>query len=160
MLWHAHNTCLSILESIHNLPLLNIGGVKFEGSAQNDLGAAVACGNDLVLTHVACGELLAGSAVASPFTRAMMEGTIVIMAWMEERDIIFVVSDDGVGIPPEKLPHILMGESQGGGSNIGIYNTHLRLRLIYGEKYGLHYGSVYGEGTEVTIRIPAKNAPE
>lgn len=94
------------------------------------------------------------------FEKDSMEGTIVIMAWMEEGDIIFVVSDDGMGIPPEKLPHILTGESQGGGSNIGIYNTHLRLQLIYGEKYGLHYESIYGKGTEVAIRIPAKNAPE
>lgn len=89
------------------------------------------------------------------FEKESMEGTIVIMAWMEEGDIIFVISDDGVGIRPEKLPHILTGEGQGGGSNIGIYNTHLRLQLIYNEKYGLHYESVYGEGTEVTIRIPA-----
>ncbi len=90
------------------------------------------------------------------FEKKSMEGTIVIMAWMEEGDIIFVVSDDGAGIRPEKLPHILMGEGQGGGSNIGIYNTHLRLQLLYNERYGLHYESVYGEGTEVTIRIPAE----
>ena len=89
------------------------------------------------------------------FEKKSMEGTIVIMAWMEEEDIIFVVSDDGVGIRPEKLPYILTGDGQGGGSNIGIYNTHLRLQLIYSEKYGLHYESIYGEGTEVTIRIPA-----
>lgn len=91
------------------------------------------------------------------FEKKSMEGTIVIMAWMEEGDIIFVVSDDGVGIRPEKLPHILMGEGQGSGSNIGIYNTHLRLQLLYNEKYGLHYESVYGEGTEVTIRIPTES---
>ena len=91
------------------------------------------------------------------FEKESMEGTIVIMAWMEDGDIIFVVSDDGVGIRPEKLPCILTGDGQGGGSNIGIYNTHLRLQLIYNEKYGLHYESVYGEGTEVTIRIPAQS---
>lgn len=89
------------------------------------------------------------------FEKESMEGTIVIMAWMEEGDIIFVVSDDGVGIRPEKLSRILMGEGQGGGSNIGIYNTHQRLQLLYNEKYGLQYESVYGKGTEVTIRIPA-----
>ena len=85
------------------------------------------------------------------------EGTIVLTGWMEEEDIILLVSDDGVGIPPEKLSTILSGtgKSISGGSNIAIYNTHRRLQLLYGECYGLSYSSPPGEGTEVQIRIPA-----
>ena len=85
------------------------------------------------------------------------EGTIVLTGWMEEEDIILLVSDDGVGIPPENLSTILSGtgKSISGGSNIAIYNTHRRLQLLYGECYGLSYSSPPGEGTEVQIRIPA-----
>ncbi len=90
------------------------------------------------------------------FEKESKEGAIVIMAWIENGDIVFVVSDDGVGIPPEKLPLILEGVYEDGkGSNIGIYNTHLRLQLLYGKEYGLHYESTYGEGTEVQVRLPA-----
>ena len=85
------------------------------------------------------------------------EGTIVLTGWMEEEDIILLISDDGVGIPPEKLDVILSGtgKSVSGGSNIAIYNTHRRLQILYGERYGLIYSSPPGEGTEVQIRIPA-----
>lgn len=90
------------------------------------------------------------------FEREEKAGSIVIMAWQEMGDIVFVVSDTGMGIPEEKLPTILDGNNQGGtGSNIGIYNTHLRLQLLYGEKYGLYFESTYGTGTDVQVRIPA-----
>lgn len=90
------------------------------------------------------------------FEKESKEGTIVLMAWMEGNDIVFTISDDGIGILPEVLPHILTGEGQGIGSNIGIYNTYLRLQLLYGPRYGLHYESNPGKGTEVTVRIPMR----
>ena len=84
------------------------------------------------------------------------EGTIVLTGWIEDSDIVLLVSDDGVGIPPEILSKILSGsgKSSSGGNNIAVYNTHRRLQLLYGSKYGLHYTSTPGQGTEVEIRIP------
>ena len=84
-------------------------------------------------------------------------GTIVITGWMENEDVVLLVSDDGVGIPPEILSTILSGNgnSQSGGTNIAVYNTHRRLQILYGSNYGLTYSSQPGEGTEVEIRFPA-----
>ena len=89
-------------------------------------------------------------------------GTIVITGWMENEDIVLLISDDGVGIAPDKLPVILSGEgtSISGGTNIAIYNTHRRLQVLYGADYGLTYSSDVGKGTEVQIRIPAKKDVE
>lgn len=85
-------------------------------------------------------------------------GTIVLTGWLEDKDIVLLISDDGVGISPEKLPTILSGtgQSSSGGTNIAIYNTHKRLQILYGSKYGLFYSSEPGKGTEVQIRIPAQ----
>ena len=85
-------------------------------------------------------------------------GTIVLTGWLEDKDVVLLISDDGVGIPPEKMPTILSGtgQSRTGGTNIAIYNTHRRLQILYGPKYGLTYTSKPGQGTEVQIRIPAK----
>lgn len=84
-------------------------------------------------------------------------GTIVITGWMENKDIVLLISDDGVGISPEILSTILSGSgnSQSGGTNIAVYNTHRRLQILYGKDYGLTYSSNPGKGTEVEIRFPA-----
>lgn len=85
-------------------------------------------------------------------------GTIVLTGWLEESDVVLLISDDGVGISPEKMPTILSGtgQSSSGGTNIAVYNTHRRLQILYGSGYGLTYTSTPGQGTEVQIRIPAK----
>ena len=83
-------------------------------------------------------------------------GTIIITGWEEDDDIVILISDDGVGMSPEILANILsdrpMAPSKG--SNVAIINTHHRLQILYGPKYGLSYASTLGQGTEVTLRIP------
>ncbi len=83
-------------------------------------------------------------------------GTIIITGWEENDDIILLVSDDGIGIPEDTLKDILAQRpiSHTQGSNVAISNTHHRLQILFGEKYGLSYSSTLGVGTEVTIRIP------
>ena len=85
-------------------------------------------------------------------------GTIVITGWMEDETVVLLISDDGVGIPPEILETILSGtgQSRSGGTNIAVYNTHRRLQILYGNDYGLSYSSKPDEGTEVEIRFPAR----
>ena len=85
-------------------------------------------------------------------------GTIVLTGWLEGNTVVILVSDDGVGIPPEKLSRILMGNSGGKGNNIAVYNTHRRIQLLYGPDYGLQYHSELGKGTEVEIRLPAESS--
>ena len=85
-------------------------------------------------------------------------GTIVLTGWLEDSDIVLLISDDGVGISSDRLSTLLSGEgtSSSGGTNIAVYNTHRRLQILYGADYGLKYSSNPGQGTEVEIRIPAK----
>lgn len=89
-------------------------------------------------------------------------GTIVLTGWTENKNLVLMISDDGVGIPPERLKTILTGagKSSSQGTNIAIYNTHRRLQILYGKDYGMTYHSIPGEGTEVEIRLPARNTLE
>ncbi|MEY8356069.1 sensor histidine kinase [Lachnospiraceae bacterium 54-53] len=81
-------------------------------------------------------------------------GTIVITGWLENGTAVILISDDGVGMPPDKLDRILSGKGTSkSGTNIAVFNTHRRLQILYGPEYGLAYKSLPGKGTEVEIRI-------
>jgi len=87
------------------------------------------------------------------------DGEIIIRGWKEGEDILFEISDNGVGMTPEKLGAIRKmidseEESSPSGS-IGLKNTHQRLKHYYGENYGLRIESEPGGRTRVTIRAPA-----
>ncbi|MBE5911456.1 sensor histidine kinase [Pseudobutyrivibrio sp.] len=88
--------------------------------------------------------------------KANKSGTIIITGWEENDDILIIVSDDGVGIPADKIKAVLSEKPIGPtkGSNVAISNIHHRLQLLCGPGYGLTYSSTEGSGTEVTIRIP------
>ncbi len=78
---------------------------------------------------------------------------IVVRAWREGEELRFTVSDDGIGIPREKVQSILSAPP--GKSGIGLRNVHERIQLTCGRAYGLSVHSVEDEGTTVTIRLPA-----
>ena len=87
------------------------------------------------------------------------KGSILLTGWREDNDIILVICDDGAGIPPEKLDTLLDEPNTEGAlpstRHIGVSNTNLRLKSLYGEGFGLSFTSVTGKGTEVTLKIPA-----
>ena len=84
-------------------------------------------------------------------------GTIVVTGWKEEQDVVLLISDDGIGMTPEVLSGLLAGKTgprEESGHNIAVRNTHRRLQILYGDRYGLQYKSEPGNGTEAEIRIP------
>ena len=70
----------------------------------------------------------------------------------EGEDILFIIADNGVGIDEVMLKAIEQEESERGG--MGIRNVRDRIRLFYGDDYGVVIKSVPGQGTTVIVRIP------
>ncbi|MDE7203996.1 MAG: histidine kinase [Lachnospiraceae bacterium] len=64
--------------------------------------------------------------------------------------IHFTIMDNGLGIPPEKLPLLTQTQSEG----YGLKNVHERLLLTYGKEYGLKINSILNESTMITFTIP------
>ncbi|WP_435922477.1 sensor histidine kinase [Paenibacillus sp. DYY-L-2] len=68
------------------------------------------------------------------------------------------VIDNGIGIRAETVRKLLSSPSQTGG--YGVKNVDERIKLRYGDKYGISIGSIYGAGTTVRIVIPEEGLPE
>ncbi len=86
-------------------------------------------------------------------------GSILVSIGRREEGMEILVQDTGVGMRPEKVAQLnrmtegLEKPDKETGS-FAVYNVAERLRLYYGEKAGIIFTSVYGEGTEARIRIP------
>ena len=71
------------------------------------------------------------------------------------RDILFSVEDDGPGMNSDTVGEILSGKSACAQKGYGITNINFRLKICYGEKYGISYESGRERGTRADIRIRA-----
>lgn len=85
-------------------------------------------------------------------------GKIVITGKIDGNMLCFTVMDNGKGMEEEVLNKINKMLS-GGDKNrneigYGIFNVNERIRIIYGEEYGLRYKSIHGEGTIAELRHP------
>ena len=90
------------------------------------------------------------------FAKGNVTGKISIVAEIIKEEIYLKVIDDGIGIEKEKIPLLLSSSDiKTTGSGYGLKNINQRLQLLYGESYGIFFESIYGQGTTVTIKIPA-----
>lgn len=85
------------------------------------------------------------------------EKQVRIEAKVREDLLEICVADNGVGMDAEKMNESLRHSNLDyveRGNSIGIHNINARLKILYGEEYGLHIESAIGEGTRVRMVIP------
>lgn len=85
------------------------------------------------------------------------DGKIIVSGGKKDKDIYISVEDNGMGMREEVLENILTDNSKvpKHGSGVGVINVHSRIKLMFGEQYGLSVYSEPDEGTKVVIHIPA-----
>ena len=85
------------------------------------------------------------------------DGKITVRGEIVEGDIYISIEDNGMGMREDVLENILTNNDKvpKHGSGVGVINVHSRIRLMFGEKYGLQVYSEPDEGTKVVIHIPA-----
>ncbi|WNR44632.1 cache domain-containing sensor histidine kinase [Paenibacillus roseipurpureus] len=85
-------------------------------------------------------------------------GAIRLSAIRREGHLVIGVEDEGIGMTPEKTVDLLLAnpveKTFDQRKRIGLYNIHQRIRLNYGEPYGLSVWSEPGRGTCVTLTFP------
>ncbi|MNV82018.1 Sensor histidine kinase YehU [compost metagenome] len=73
-------------------------------------------------------------------------------------EIELKVIDNGIGMREDTVERILAGKSETGG--YGVKNVDERIKLKYGQGYGVTIASIYGAGTTVRIRLPYESAED
>lgn len=86
------------------------------------------------------------------------QGEIKVTVYQMGDRLFIGVWDDGVGISDEKIRSMLESmdsyRSSLNRNEIGISNVNRRIKLVYGEEYGLKIESKMGEYTRVTLELP------
>jgi two-component system sensor histidine kinase YesM len=92
------------------------------------------------------------------------KGTIKIEILSLDSNIKIIISDDGLGMPSKKLEELnrsiandrsrYTGGSEHSGTGIGVMNVNSRIKLYFGEQYGLRFREST-VGTTVEITLPA-----
>lgn len=90
------------------------------------------------------------NAIVHGFTNMQEKGLLEIHTEEEEGDVIFYVEDNGKGMTAEKAKAVMNGNPD----SIGMANVNKRIKILYGEKYGVECYSQPDEGTCVMVRIP------
>ncbi len=84
-------------------------------------------------------------------------GEIHVRGIRQHGEIILSVTDNGMGIPEDEIEFLLTDTQRvhKKGSGVGLVNVNNRIKILFGEKYGLQIESEPDVGTTVSIRIPA-----
>ena len=91
-------------------------------------------------------------------------GKLVIAGAISQDIIEFVITDDGIGMEPQSLNYLNNGLTTRSAStdvphagerrSVGLFNIQNRIKLVYGDQYGLEIESGRDSGTMVRMRLP------
>ncbi len=123
---------------------------------------------DVILTHVLpvlTLQPLVENAIYHGINERINGGRIRLKAYLTQRDLLIIISDNGKGMDDVTLQEIhrkLVGASEGlpvekktgRGTGIALTNVNQRIKFYFGKEYGLDVKSTLGIGTTITITIP------
>lgn len=86
-------------------------------------------------------------------------GVLKVEAVREQEAVCISVRDSGLGLNPQQVEEVnnsirktVIKEN----SHIGLSNVNQRIKLSFGEEYGVSFNSKIGMGTVVTLKVPYK----
>lgn len=87
-------------------------------------------------------------------------GALIKLSVKKKKDeFLFCIEDNGAGMTEEQLAILIedLNISEIDNRRIGIRNIHQRIRMKYGEKYGVCIESKEGYGTKFELKLPLIN---
>ena len=102
------------------------------------------------------------NAVTHAFGDASSGFCITLRSRREADTLLITVADNGRGMTAEELDALLasLDSSEATEKGIGLRNVHQRIRLFYGDAYGISVTSTPNCGTQINITLPIRTASE
>lgn len=103
-----------------------------------------------------CVEPIVENAVVHGIEKKVGMGIVEINIRKCDESVYFEIIDNGIGFEKDIINLTDLGQTkqQKGHNNIGLSNTNKRIKLMYGEQYGITIESKMNEGTKVTVHTP------
>ncbi|QOV18794.1 histidine kinase [Blautia liquoris] len=106
------------------------------------------------------------NAVIHGISKIKGTGMIAVEGWEDDNSIYLEVKDNGIGIPDSVIRKIDQIDAHDHidfktrDNHIGIFNIQQRIRLMYGNEYGLHIRQLLPAGSSVVVRLPKILTPK
>lgn len=145
-------------EMKHARLYVDIQNMRFEDSIQAHWFLDEEAGKCLII-KIILQPLIENAIIHGIFEKPSKHGSLRVCAKRNADIITITISDDGIGMNEEELHANFFSDSRekvadtSGG--YGVRNICDRLRIAYGEPYGLFCESTPGRGTTITVTIPA-----
>lgn len=97
---------------------------------------------------------LVENAVHYALERLIETCEINVQAFLKENILHIIVEDNGPGMEETLIEQVLKQEGKAKGNGIGLSNIDARIKLLYGDAFGLTIKSKAGMGTKVCLSIP------
>ncbi len=107
-----------------------------------------------------CIEPIVENAVSHGIENSGKGGFVKINVFNRDDSIIIEIIDNGAGFNTDSIDIQQNVNRKKSHNSIGLKNTNQRIKLIYGELYGIKIVSSVGNGCKVTIKIPVDNGDE
>ena len=163
---HTDGVLVTIREELENLSsYMTIVNARFGGRIE----FAARVPEELLTESIVkvCLQPLVENAISHGLGRGRAGGRIAVTVEKENGIITVTVEDNGGGILPDRLEEIRNRlerkehvEEESGRGHVGLKNIHDRIRLYYGETYGIVIDSFPERGTVVTLSYPSDGGPD
>jgi sensor histidine kinase YesM len=129
---------------------------KIRFGKQLEVAYNVAPGTESIVLPVLTIQPLVENAINHGISSKIGGGLIEIATQtVENGDVLIKVSDNGIGIESELIPHLLEAKtSRSKGLGMALKNIQERLQKLFGEQYSLKIESTAGVGTTVSFIVP------
>ncbi len=147
---------VTVAEDVHHVrSYLEIQSIRYQDILEYEIDVP-GMFNDILIPKLTL-QPLVENALYHGIKNKRGGGRIVIKAVEKEDSLVISVTDNGVGMDEERLNQVREGISEKAPEEKGIYglyNVNERIRLHFGEEYGVHIESVQGSGSTISIRLP------